>query len=347
MAHLPRRSPVRALRGSFVAAVVLGAAALGATPALAAPASTSVDLGGSPARVVVDYQRPPSGGANVPIGYGGQLTIQLPPTVTPAAGATFDLDFTDPDYPFTWAAAPGFASSFSTADGAAAPLTVTDLGGNAFRIDIPASSAVDATAPPLEAFLIVSPIATSLTNSEIPNPQYEVNLDVSAAGPATASVQGDLVVNSYLPDVSASAGSTVDLTLPTSSAQYQAGLTSLAGTTIALNHANAGNLVEDFGPDLQPAVTVSADGLSAGVVIPADTPSGVYALTVQSSQPVAAWFGVLVQVTGLNAGLRSETGWAGHADGGGTPWLPEAGGTALLLLAGGTALVVRRRSARA
>ena len=349
MAH-PSRRLANPLRAAVAAALTLGIAAVGVPAASAAPGHIAVPLDPTYSRMwIVPEPTTNLGRWDAWVAYGGTLTVELPSQVVVNPTSSFDLDFRL-DYSLN--GSPFMATGprhdrFSTTDPTAGPLAVTDLGGNRFQITMPASADVDNVPG--------QPHLSQLTISDLSSPaerttengggieDYHAYVDLNPVNAPAVTLTNRLGVVANQNGVTVPAGTTLDLTLPSTSALVQAGLTSLQGTEISFNRANAG-LREDFGPDLPITTTVAADGLSASVVLPAQLPTtDTYALTVRSLGPdLDLSMGILVDIPDVNPGLRSETGGddvvTGAAD-----WAPWAGGAGALALIGGAALALRRR----
>ena len=337
-------------RITLIAGLTLALSGAATAPALAAPRTVDVNL--SPATSEVAAYVNPAGDPYEPIGYGESVTVQFPAGVTPSG--LFVLRFYD-DYPSTWSAPPGYEDTFSTdaSDPTAGPLTVTDLGGNSVQIDIPPVTEVDFGPQAHKAELSFTLDTTIPGAAGDPNGD-NVHFLVSVGGPASVSLPSHLVLSSELPTVAVTAGDSVRLTLPTSSALYVAGLTSLSGADLSLHKANAGNLQEDWGPAEQVGLTVADDGLSATMSVPKSLSGGVYALRVvrrlaPASTDAYVSTALLVNLTGTNKGLRSDTGWGEDSStpANGLPWAVFAGAGMLVVAAataGGALVLTRRRS---
>ena len=356
--HLTRRAAATGL-----AALLL--TGLTATGALAAPSATVV-LDPTSARVWT--QKSWTNGVVEPtsVGYGGTLTVRMP------AGAHLTLGT---PLVATLSETTNYAVAFSTEDG---DLTVTDLGGGVYEVDIPDTTAFGTSAP-LTAELVMGPGATDITGAATYDDRVRIPLDLSAGGPVTADADLDLVLFDIVAGPSVTAGSTVDLTVPAGSVLDQLGLTSLVGADIHLyrvpedwDEEDPNGSGDPGGEVALPAHQLSADGRTATVTIPAGTPATTYSLWIDAAagdvrahlhvtfltvvEPAAAPVTAapvapapVAAAPVRNAGLRSATGWEDHvttpADQGGTPWL-ALGGAAALLTAGAVTTATLRSPRR-
>lgn len=254
----------------------------------AAPADITVPLTPAPRVGTIAETLPgaPHGFA-LSAGYGGSVTVHFPSLATPGPETEFSLTFDDGTV--SNRALPGYHWYFSTQPSSSyvAPLSVTNLGGDAYRIAVPRLNQVDNLARSLTATLEVHNLTTTLPGGTgEPNGEgLNARLAVTVGGPGTSSLPTHLTVEAQLPRVGATIGGVVRLSLPTSSSLYLAGLTSLRDAAISLHRANAGNLEEDWGPAEPIRTSVSSNGEHATIAIPDTVTPGVYALEVRADQP--------------------------------------------------------------
>lgn len=366
------RVPVRRLTAG--AALVLAMSAAMSGVAVAAPVDITVPL--TPAVRVAAVDEPVANapyGTDVEVAYGGSLTVQFPALGKPGPDTVFQLWFSD-SYPSTW------TSGFGTSGSNVAPLAVTDVGNDSFRIDIPTLARVGGSPAPHSAYLQVDGLSSPLPQDhEGPQNGLHARLAVTTPGPTSAALASHLALNSALPTVSVGTGGTVRLHLPTSSALYRAGLTSLRSAAITVHHANAGNLSEDWGPAEPITTSVAVNGLSATVQLPANMKDGRYALQVKADRPqlfIATAFLLDVSApdpapastaaappapatepatsSAPESAAQPEPGTPAAAPAlqpdlqvasSGHTWIAWTGiGTALILAAGGAVFLVRRRT---
>jgi|tagenome__1003787_1003787.scaffolds.fasta_scaffold20784900_2 hypothetical protein len=278
------RSPSsRVRRLSTIGGVLLALTAATAGPASAAPSDITVALSPVAPRISTVVKQTPESSTrgDVTVAYGGSLTVQFPPQVAPGPTTEFWLHFYDANFPPT-GPLPGQQWNYrkGPADASGGPLTVTDLGGNAYGIQIPPVGMVDGLNNDHTAVLQVDGLSTTVPGGV---PVYGDGLDarlyVSTVGPASASITSRLSVTGELPSVAVSAGGTIRLQLPTSSALRTAGMTSLLGTEITLYEANASN------KHLDVVTSVSSDGRSATLRLPADLEPAAYGVWMTLDRP--------------------------------------------------------------
>ena len=322
-------------RAGVVGLAALASLGLGVPSAGAAPAAT-IPL--DPAEVQLYVHSDQNGGAlsvsdplgsdtltPVASGYGGSVTFTVPPELTlpnPLPEVELALAPTVEDPP---------TKTYSTGAALVADrLTVTDVGGGTFRVNSPADNGTDgdigflAFTDLAEDPAVVGPGVTHSFPA-----LFVLNL---AAGVVTpVSLTSQLVAVSAVPcwtgcpDVATVApGATFAVTLPsTSKLSAGLGLVDFSTSGFALVPLDSTGL--PTGTPTPLTGTVSPDGLTATLTVPAGLAPGRYDLEVA----LADGTGDLVSVTSVhltvaaaaapttpvhNAGLRSNTGWGEETD---------------------------------
>ena len=348
----PRHLTRRAAATGLAALLLTGLTATGALAATAAP-TVVLDAPTSHVYGLVSSSTYPA--ADVPVGYGGTVTVELPAGGHLTLGTPLSASLH----------VPAFGGSFSTDDG---DLTLTDLGGGRYEVGVPDTTAFGTTAP-VDALLQIWPLETDVPGGDTEDGAAEVGLAITDGGPATADVDLVLALEATVAGPSVTSGTAVDVAVPSGSTLDQLGLTSLAGAEFTLYLSSEES--EGLAPPVPLAApTLSADGRTATVTVPAGTPAGGYTLAVDAATsqlvvhvnitfltvtapaaaPVAAAPVAPAPVAAApvrNAGLRSATGWEDHvaapADQDGTPWLALGGAAALLTAGAVTTATLRRR----
>jgi len=280
--------------------------------------------------------------------YAGSVTITVPAQFTPTSPVA--------ELGFYYAPAGGIARTYASNSAVPADqLTLTDLGGNQYRVDLPAD---DGTHPccqiaslRLYGFASNVPGDGGLTSMDA----LSQILDFSAAGPASVPLDSWVWADTYgCADIVSGAcaittvteGTQIQVTLPASSSLTAAGVADLSNSTFYQVQSEV-NATLNWARSRVLTAAISADGRTATLSIPADDFPDLYAIHVvaRPSSRLVATASLLVQERPLNAGLRSNTGW-GETDepsGSGSAPLVALGGS-MIIVAGITgAVVVRRR----
>jgi hypothetical protein len=288
--------------------------------------------------------------------WGGAVVIQLPTWIDASAmTVTLDLSSTQDGNP---------TRTYSTTAAPPDQLTVTDLGGESFRVDLPADDAVNGPYGMLNFDALDSADPRFMTGGGV---DYALQFTGSGSSVATLAPQimalaplGCTSLGGGCPPVEVDAGGKLLLSVPAGSVLRALGLGTLDDMVLALEPEDANG--DPTGDPVMltdnPALVTVTDSFHATVTIPASTKGGSYALTlIQSTGTAGALsinFGEL-QVKGrpaapriVNAGLISNTGWvepapaAGPVAASSTPMI--AAGAGMLGLAGvGIAVAVRGR----
>ncbi|MCZ2815035.1 hypothetical protein [Modestobacter sp. VKM Ac-2984] len=339
------RRPVLA-RAGVLGLATLAAVGLSLSPAVAAPGTstvsldpTTVEVGASP--VENGHVRPVA----VPVpattlqpvaaGYGGTVTVTVPPQLVDGGGVSAALALPD--------GAGGGELYESTSTDPATQLSFAALGGNRYRITLPANDGVNGPEAHLRLFgfdLRNDPGVQRL------DPWY-FSLTLSDGGPAAVDLTQQFFAQAW-PDESASAatvaaGSSLAVTLPAGSEFRALGIPDLGHSALGLQLPGSDGLPATT-PVVADAVTRGADPSTVELAVPAGTTPGRHLLTVVMSdgtdQFVATHYAYVdVVAPAVNPGLRSETG----GDPASWDLLPVAlGSVTALAVAGG---VVRSRRA--
>ncbi|MGR7026020.1 hypothetical protein [Geodermatophilus sp. URMC 62] len=365
----------RAARGgvlTLAAAVLLGAAAPAASaapeiPTLSLDSATelyyapwSVDTFGP---LAVDADAPPvSAPQPVMVAWGGSVTVVLPPGLeddgTPVASLALSSDG-DQAHTTLWYDNEG--------DDPAHQLTVTSLGGDRIRIDLPADDGVNG--PIGRLWLRGLGVRDGLPVQE-GNASY-YHLQMSAGGPAAVTLRSELLVTGHVPGgdiydpaeppLTVAAGGAFAVTLPPSATLSRLGLPGLQTSDYAL--------VREDQPAIPLTAALSADGRTATLTVPAGTPVDRYQLdvvvgdgtdaiwtevdagvAVEAAVPVPAATSAAAAPTTpavtVNTGLRSSTGVVAVAGTGGGGSVAVGAGVGLLLLSGAGGVAVARARRR-
>jgi hypothetical protein len=336
------------LRTSVGAVAVLASIGLGAGSAAAAPVPTTDLSAGSQywglhakenlgVATVATAATPGGAGTLEPveIAWSGALTVTLPGQLMPGATPRAKLFVGDADIPNTGAPTAVYDSESAVL---ATDLGFTALGGNQYRIDMPAD---DGTHGPygalsLEGFDIA---AAGVQRGEL----TYYRLELSAAFPAAVSVAPQLVTYGYAPcgdhpetcPTTVTAGQSFAVTLP-------------AGSGLdAIQHDLVGSVAELIAVGTSTPIpltaTLSADGRTATYQVPAGTAPGRYGYTIWFGTSAISEVSAVVDVVApaVNPGLRSETGGDDSS-----PLLPIALGSVAALAVAGVAVRTRRAAAR-
>jgi hypothetical protein len=293
-----------------------------------------------------DQALPAGTSTPVPVAYGGSVTITLPApyTVTGVPAAYLALAPTA-ELARAWFET-GATRSYANPSGIPADqLDITDLGGNTFRVDMPAD---DGTNGPFAKLAFTNLGSSNGAFASVPYFLFEL----SAGGPAavTLSTQVFAAASDLCRGCEAgvvSAGSAFDLQAPPTALLDVLGVPDLSHSAFSLQALDV-----DYVPtgDHAPlAATLSADARTATLAVPAGTTPGTYRLVAvagNGSGSVISQTSLQIVVAAANAGLRSNTGWGEHGgttDDGLSPLVPVGAG--MVLVAGlGAALVLRRRT---
>jgi hypothetical protein len=280
--------------------------------------------------------------------YSGSITVTVPPEYTPGTPVA-ELHF----YP---AGGGGFVRSYSSASAVPADqLTLTDLGSNQYRVDLPVDDGTHACCQmgsfALYGFTSSVPGDAGLTYMN----SLGHTLDFSGGGPASVPLESWLWVDSgkcadYTSGSCAittvTEGTQLQITLPASSSLTAYGIADLSSSTFyQVESDRYGTLTWAHSRVLTAAI--SADGRNATLTIPAGDFPDLYAIQVvpRPSSRLVATASLLVQeMPAANAGLRSNTGWGeseGPSGSGSAPLVVLGGG--MMLVAGVTAAVAVRR----
>ena len=359
------RGPVRrpsVVRAGVAGLAVLASAGLAMPAAVAAPAVATITLAPDLVEtslwpdqnygvLPVTSPQPGTGHEDVAAAWGGAVTLTLPSSVKPnGAGLAVRLDTmggTNGNTPTrSWS-----SNGVSGTD----PLTVTDLGGGTFRVDLPAADGVNGP----DARLLVSDLVSTRGPWNTVSSEEQWDLLLSATAPASVQLTmqehaysvlgcpgGDLDV-AGCSAVTVTAGSTLDVALPATLRLTEVGIPDLRVSDYSLNDGpDAPSLIEEMFLPLDAAV--SADGRTATLTVPTRTTPGRYFFNAVAGdgtgQLVSSTWAVVQVVAApvaVNPGLRSETG----GDTGSSVLLPLALGSAAVLAAGGVAVRSRRAGA--
>jgi hypothetical protein len=352
--------PSSVVRTGVVGLAVLAFAGLGLTAANAAPVTTiqlddpeiEMTLWNTANRGVLPLASPypmQQTVTDAQLAWGGGLTFQLPQHVHAGSGLTARLDLF-PD------ASTNPTRTYSTS--AAVPadqLTLADLGGGSYRVDMPADDGING---PLGSFVLDGLTIDGATAATF-TPSFAMNMTLSAAGPSSLDVPMQLLGWSGVPCVSGCpvpsvpAGGRLDVTLPQSSALITVGLPDLSHSAVAMQQVDSLGRVLDrtasgwTPPITQLAASLSADARTVSVSVPAGTAAGSYGITVTATDGTDTFITfnsvhINVVAAEVNPGLRSETG--GDDDTSSLPLLALTG-VAGAAAVGGVALQSRRRAA--
>ena len=335
---------VRAGAGSLATLALLG---LWSPAASAAPAVTiTLDADGTVLSVHSAYfglatvdHTPGLGVATgvIPVVYTGTLTASLPAAIEAGPSFRVELGLT----PTMNGAA---TRTYATDSGVPADvLTVNDLGGEKYEIELPADDTINGdfgfvrfsglvpvagssgvTANPVAGALLT--FGTAPSNVDLPLGVIATDERCVAPGPPC-------------PDLTAKAGDTIALVLPSSSRLTALGFSSLSTNSLRMQPLIGGAIVPLSG-------SVSADGRTLTATVPNNIVGKVsLALEVVDATGtlfLASWH--VLDVT--NSGLASNTGWGENHEtlpAGTSPLVPLGAG--MVLVAGlGTAVVLRRRT---
>jgi len=351
---------------------------LGLASAAAAPAAPAATIPLDPAEVelfvhsdqnsgAVSVTSTVPSGAFTPVatGYGGSVTFTIPAELTfPGAlpEVALSLAPTADDMP---------TKTYET--GAALPadrLTVTDLGGGTFEVDIPADNGTDGDIGFLEFTDLTADSAVVGAGVNHSSSAFFV-LDLAGGVTTPVNLTSQLLAVSAVPcwtgcpdAATLTAGSTFVVTLPATS-KLSAGLGLVDFSTSAFSLVTLDSNGDPTGTPASLMAVVSADGLTATLTVPAGTAAGRYSVDVGLSDAA----GDLVSYTSVyltvaapavaaaptaapvqNVGLRSNTGWGEGVESvsssGASPLVTIGGGMLLVAGAGaGGVLRTRRRAA--
>jgi hypothetical protein len=361
--------PAGRLRAGVVAVAVLASSALGLPSAIAAP---SVVIPLTPPEVgVLLYPVENTGPmtadmaeeeaevmTQVPVEWTGSVVVQLPPLLDGAAmEVSLDLMATE-DGTVT--------RTYSTTLLAPNALVVTDLGGGAYSVALPADDAVNGPFGVL-SFLGVSSAEPGI---EVVGP-LDYYLEFTGTGVLVANVAPQVLAIAQVPcplssmtrcpAIPVDAGEQFGITVPPASLLRTLGLGTLDDMALALDRLDAEGYPTGAEPIVltdDPTLVTVSDPYNATVTLPASTPGGTYGLTLVQATGTAGSISVTfgeLQVTGVpaprivNAGLRSNTGWgedARPATGLGVSPLVAVGAGMMLVAGAGAGMALRRRSAK-
>jgi hypothetical protein len=346
--------PGRVLRAGVVGLTLLTLSGLGLSPAAAAPAPISLDDAemyfgfegsenfGGPRPVV--SQSPARPFQAVPVAWGGSVTVVLPAQID-ASSAIVSLGLRGDDDP---------AATLSYTSDSADPLAllmVTPLGGNQFRVDLPADDGVNG--PNAELSFIHLTGAGGVAIPEGNRSGYGLRFE--AAAPAAVTLAPQLIVHGAVPDFSrgttvaaVSPGRAFQVTLPAGSRLSQLGVADLRTSDWAMTllDDDGGSVI---GPRVRLSLALSPDGRTATLTVPRGTAPGTYDFSGavgDGTDAVWAGFSAMVEVRAGNFGLRSNTDWNERTDEAGLLPLVALGAGMIVVAGGATVLVLRRRPSR-
>ncbi len=363
----PSRRPLQRLGlagiGSAVLLVGIASPAAAADPVSVALDPPVVGVSAFPIENfggVLDPMADPANATFAPVAveYGDTLTVQLPAEVV-GSGTEVSLGF-DNDMDGT------VEKRYSSAAGATDPLLVSGLGTGTLTITLPTDDGVNGPS----AYLSVDPGPLGFGPAYNVDPtEYLLEIDSTALDPVTLTPP--LLVEGYLPCASpaactVAAGSPLSLTLPSSSALREIGITDLSGLLVGLQPLDADGAPTGAAP-VPLTYQLSADDQSATVGVPAGTAVGSYGLLVArpltsgasvlfnfeftvvapeaAAPPAAAPTTPAAAPAVVNAGLRSNTG-VEAVETGSTGTVAIAVGAGMLALAGGGGVAVARTRRR-
>lgn len=202
--------------------------------------------------------------------YGGTLTVHLP---APLDGAHLVATL---DVPATGAGPDPAHDAIASSSGADPKIRVTPAGTDTYTITLPSSADLGTTHGDdgyLELSGITTPLGGAAAFVVLP---YRLGL---GAGDASTELDPVLFAAGQVPGTSVAAGASLQVTLPRGSDLQDLGVDTLAPGAFVL---------QDVGPDGQPTdappvpleATVSPDGSTATLAVPAGTPVGTYVLAV-------------------------------------------------------------------
>ncbi|MCZ2836964.1 hypothetical protein [Modestobacter sp. VKM Ac-2985] len=337
----PVRRPLARATGVAVAAV-LASATLGLGSAAAADAPV-IDLGAGPVwwsilphenTGPVPVESPVAEGGSftaVPAAFGGSVTIEMPPELaeqtasanlvlsssTPTDRVSYDSDSADP----AW------------------DLGLTALGGNRYRIDLPADDGSGRTNGELR-LTGFEPVGASDVGAYDPAPYA---LDLTVGGPAAVELAPHFWTLGHTPcdgieacAVPLTAGSSFTVSLPAGSHLDRMGVVDLGQSDWSIE----ARFPQDPATDSVTALTaaLSADRRSATLQVPAGAVPGRYELEGVIGDGTGEHVHIVrtvldVAAPAVNPGLRSETG----GDTGAPVLLPVALGAVGVLAVAGVA----------
>jgi hypothetical protein len=288
---------------------------------------------------------------SVAVQYSGSVTVTVPSQFTPGTPVAV-LNF----YP---AGGGGIGRAYASDSAVPADqLVLTDVGSNQYRVDLPADDGthVSAQMAELRLYGFSSPVPGDPGLNAVNALTH--HLDFSGGGPASvplaswvwvdtslcADLQGAFCAITPVPQGT----TTVEVSLPASTSLASAGLSDLRNVTFVQVAAREnGDLF--WGTSRVLSATVSADGRTATLTIPAGDFPDLFAIHVVARQgsTLVVSASLLFREQVANKGLRSNTGWGEHegqASSGTSPLVP-IGATMIVVAGASTALVLRRRTA--
>jgi hypothetical protein len=361
----PRAGLVRA---GVVAVAVLASSALGLPSAVAAPAVviplTPPEVGvlvypvENTGPMTADMAEDPELNTPVPVEWTGSIVVQLPPLMD-GTGMDVSLDL--------MATEDGTVTrTYATTLLAPNALAVSDLGGGAYSVTLPADDTVSGP------FGVLSFDGFSSTEAgiEVMGP-VDYFLEFTGTGVSVANVAPQILAIAQVPcplssgtrcpAIPVDAGEQFGITVPPASLLRTLGLGTLDDMLLVLDELDADGYAtgaESIVLTDDPSLVTVSDPYNATVTLPATTPGGTYGLTLVQATGTAGSISVTfgeLQVTGVpgprivNAGLRSNTGWgedARPAPDRGVPPLVAVGAGMMLVAGAGAGVALRRRPAK-